>query len=192
MAFAEGYVDVATRIALFRERYPEGSLQPVNADDPVRVVTVGERIFLQYAAAAYRHPDDPRPGIGVAWEPFPGRNPYTRESEAMVAETSAWGRAIVAALAADTRKGVASADEVRNADERDEKLASPEDTLREQILDVAREKGISPKRIAEDFYGRTKVDIREADVTLLEHFAGHLRTHGLVTKENDDDDNATE
>ena len=31
----------------------------------------------------------------------------------MVAETSAWGRAIVAALAADTKRGVASADEVR-------------------------------------------------------------------------------
>jgi hypothetical protein len=30
------------------------------------------------------------------------------------AETSAWGRAIVAALAADTRAGVASADEVHN------------------------------------------------------------------------------
>jgi hypothetical protein len=36
----------------------------------------------------------------------------------MVAETSAWGRAIVAALAADTKKGIASADEVRVAKSR--------------------------------------------------------------------------
>ena len=56
----------------------------------------------------------------MAWEPFPGRTPYTFNSELMNAETSAQGRAIVAALAADTRKGVASQEEVRNrAAERD-------------------------------------------------------------------------
>jgi hypothetical protein len=75
-------------------------------------VTVGERTFLVYIAAAYRHPDDPRPGIGMAWEPFPGRTPYTKDSELMVAETSAWGRAIKAALL-DDRSKVASLDEVR-------------------------------------------------------------------------------
>src|SRR5262249_37098786 len=77
--------------------------------------------FIVYTAAAYRTADDARPGIGVAWEPFPGRTPYTLGSELMNAETSAWGRAIVAALAADTRKGVASHEETRNrAAERDE------------------------------------------------------------------------
>lgn len=54
------------------------------------------------------------PGIGVAWEPFPGRTPYTKDSELMNAETGAWGRAIMAALAADAKKGIASAQEVRN------------------------------------------------------------------------------
>jgi hypothetical protein len=29
-----------------------------------------------------------RPGIGMAWEPFPGRTPYTKASELMNAETS--------------------------------------------------------------------------------------------------------
>ena len=38
--------------------------------------------------------------------------PYTKNSELQNAETSAWGRAIVAVLAADTRKGVASRSEV--------------------------------------------------------------------------------
>ena len=68
-------------------------------------------------ALAYRAPDDPMPGIGTAWEPFPGRTPYTRDSELMNAETSAWGRAIVATLAADTNKGIASREEVRNRSE---------------------------------------------------------------------------
>jgi hypothetical protein len=112
--FAADYVDVAERIRIFRDAYPEGSLRPANPTNPFwieDVPNVGPR--LVYVAAAYRHPDDPAPGIGCAWEPLPGRTPYTRDSELMVAETSAWGRAIVAALAADTKRGVASADEVR-------------------------------------------------------------------------------
>lgn len=112
--FAADYVDVAERIRIFRDLYPEGSLRPADPSRPFWVEdipNVGPR--LVYVAAAYRHPDDPAPGIGSAWEPLPGRTPYTRDSELMVAETSAWGRAIVAALAADTKRGVASADEVR-------------------------------------------------------------------------------
>lgn len=106
------YVDVAERIRIFRDRYPEGSLQPANPAEPYRIVDLGTAVFVVYIAAAYRHPDDPRPGIGSAWEPYPGRTPYTKDSELMVAETSAWGRAIVATLAADSKK-VASLDEVR-------------------------------------------------------------------------------
>ena len=119
----DGYVDVAERIRLFRDRYPEGSLQPANLASPWEIVTVGEKMFLVYIAAAYRHPDDPRPGIGMAWEPFPGRTPYTKDSELMVAETSAWGRAIKAALL-DDRSKVASLDEVRARRSADQHPAS--------------------------------------------------------------------
>lgn len=106
----EDYNDVASRLAEFREKHPQGSLQ---AAEPFRVVTVGDKSFVCYTAAAYRSPEDPRPGIGVAWEPVPGRTPYTRDSELQNAETSAWGRAIVAALAADTKKGIASREELQ-------------------------------------------------------------------------------
>lgn len=106
------YVDVAERVRIFREKHPEGSLQPANLDKPVEIVTIGDKTFLVYVAAAYRSPDDTRPGIGSAWEPFPGRTPYTKDSELMVAETSAWGRAIMAALAGDSKR-IASLDEVR-------------------------------------------------------------------------------
>jgi hypothetical protein len=106
------YIDVAERIRLFREKHPEGSLQPANLDKPFDMVTLGDKTFIVYIAAAYRTPDDIRPGIGAAWEPFPGRTPYTKDSELMVAETSAWGRAIMAVLAADSKR-VASLDEVR-------------------------------------------------------------------------------
>lgn len=108
---SDDYVDVAARIREFREKFPEGSLRPVNPEKPYDVVTVGEKTFIVYSAAAYRTPHDVYPGIGVAWEPFPGKTPFTRDSELMNAETSAWGRAIVATLAADTNK-VATRDDV--------------------------------------------------------------------------------
>lgn len=104
------YIDVAERIAEFRTKHPEGSLQQVSLD--FREVNGGWWVI--YTAAAYRAPDDERPGIGTAWEPVPGKTNFTRDSEVQNAETAAWGRAIVAALAADTKRGIASAEEVRN------------------------------------------------------------------------------
>jgi len=114
MTFAEGYIDVATRIAEFRDKYPDGSLQPHDPAIPYRVETIDGQTWIVVVAAAYRDDEDTRPGVGMAWEQYPGKTPYTRGSELQNAETSAWGRAIVAALAADTKRGVASADEVRN------------------------------------------------------------------------------
>lgn len=109
----EGYVDVAERIAGFRARFPDGCLRPVDPAIPYRIEQLGELTLIVYAAAAYRGPDDALPAIGVASEPFPGRTPYTRGSELANAETSAWGRAIVAALAGDTRRAVASRQDVQ-------------------------------------------------------------------------------
>ncbi|MFC7276268.1 hypothetical protein ACFQS1_19925 [Paractinoplanes rhizophilus] len=105
------YNTVADRMREFFETYPEGCLRP---HAPWRVETIGDKAFVIFEAAAYRTACDQNPGVGTAWEPFPGRTPYTRDSELMNAETSAWGRAILAVGAADTRKGIASAEEVRN------------------------------------------------------------------------------
>lgn len=121
MAFAKDYVDVATRIRDFKNDYPTGSLQQVR----VEFHTIGEQTFVLYVAACYRTPDDERPGIGSAWEPVPGKTPYTKDSELMVAETSAWGRAIVAATGAETKNNgkIASADEV-NARQKPQETAT--------------------------------------------------------------------
>ena len=117
----DDYVDVATRIADFRAKHPGGYLAPVNPEQPYRIeeVTGTDRdgnpvtqTFIVYTALA----DDGtgRRGIGCAWEIFPGRTPYTRGSELMNAETSAWGRAIIALGASDSKQGIASREEVRN------------------------------------------------------------------------------
>lgn len=108
------YVDVRQRIQMFKDKYPTGTLQPANLNEPFKVVQIGDKTFIAYTACAFRTPDDPRPGVGVAWEPVPGRTPYTKDSELMNAETSGWGRAIIAVLAVDRLNHIASADEVRN------------------------------------------------------------------------------
>jgi len=104
------YIDVAARIAEFREKYPTGSLQQVKME----FVQIAGKDWVVYTAAAFRTPDDLRPGVGTAWEPIPGPTPYTRDSEVQNAETSAWGRALIATLAVDTKKGIATAEDVRN------------------------------------------------------------------------------
>src|SRR5690242_6394547 len=104
MAFdLKDYVEVAERIRIFKEKYPDGSLQC-----HCEFVNGG----WMCKAEAYRTPDDIRPGTGHAFEPVPGKTPYTKDSELMNAETSAWGRAIVA-LGFETKK-IASAEDVRN------------------------------------------------------------------------------
>jgi hypothetical protein len=100
-----GYVDVAERIRIFKEKFPEGSLQSE------LTLTNGASPGWLCKAYAFRSGTDERPGIGHAFEPIPGKTPYTRDSEAMNAETSAWGRAIVA-LGFETKK-IASKEEVR-------------------------------------------------------------------------------
>lgn len=110
------YIDVATRIVEFREKFPNGALQPWK--DPyiaeVKMPDGNIKSFMVYSAAAYRSPEDTLPGVGYAWEPIPGPTNFTRDSELQNAETAAWGRAMVAALAVDTKKGIASSEEVRN------------------------------------------------------------------------------
>jgi hypothetical protein len=101
-----GYVEVDERIIEFRDKYPTGTLQ-------AEIVELRDDLVI-VKAYAYRTPDDERPGTGLASEPIPGKTNFTRDSELMNAETSAWGRALIAVGAADAKRGIASANEVRN------------------------------------------------------------------------------
>lgn len=103
--FAADYVQVNERIIAFRKEHPDGCLQS-------EIVTLTDNLVV-IKGYAYRTPDDPRPGIGHSSLGIPGATPYTRGSELENAETSAWGRAL-AALGYEVKRGVASADEIRN------------------------------------------------------------------------------
>ena len=185
--FATDYVDVATRLAEFREKHPDGSLQPADLSRPYGHLTIGADDFVVVVAAAYRSPDDPRPGVGMAYEPYPGRTNFTRGSELQNAETSAWGRAIVAALAADTKRGVASADEVRNRqadrdeDDAEPRLASPAQ-LRARIAKLGKAKGKTNDEVAADYaIWSVGTSIGDADVELLARYINSINDGTALT-----------
>lgn len=121
MGAPSDYNEVKDRLIEFRDKYPEGSLQ----QHDLQFIDLGGKSWVVYTAAAYRAPDDPRPGHGSAWEQVPGATNFTRDSELQNAETSAWGRALIAVGAADAKKGIASADEVRNRREEEWSPAPP-------------------------------------------------------------------
>jgi hypothetical protein len=169
--FALDYIDVATRLVEFREKHPDGSLQQVSID--FREVNGGWWVI--YTAAAYRSPDDVRPGIGTAWEPIPGKTNFTRDNEVQNAETAAWGRAMVAALAVDTKRGIASAEEVRNSQERQQARQEPArpsaeaqaladlaprmptlDDLKTGVYDPAKEKHLLTAPVADPVTGEVR------------------------------------
>lgn len=122
MADRSEYIEVHERVQQFYEKYPAGSLQTEYSWDE----RDGER-WLVVKAWAYRDPDDTKPGVGHAWEQVPGRTPYTRGSELMVGETSAWGRAL-AALGIAVHRGIASAGEIRAAESRRIERETPDPT----------------------------------------------------------------
>jgi hypothetical protein len=103
------YIEVKDRIQMFKQEFPEGCLQ-----GSWEFIEAQGDTLIVYTAKAYRHHDDNRPGIGTASEPFPGKTNFTRGSELANAETSAWGRALVA-LGIAAHKGIASAQDVRKA-----------------------------------------------------------------------------
>ena len=113
MGRLDNYVEVKDRILEFYKQYPEGSLRCKEWS----ITEVSGQHYFVYVAQAYRHPEDPAPAEGIAWEITPGTTNFTRTSEAMNAETSAWGRAIVA-LGISADKGIASANEVRAQEQR--------------------------------------------------------------------------
>lgn len=138
------YKEVSERIDDLYAKHPEASLS-----GDWQVVEIGDKTYIAYRAICHRVPEDPAPSVGTAWEEFPGRTPYTKGSELQNAETSAWGRAIVAAGASRSKR-IASADEMRSAQARQ----APEPTA------PARPAPASPERVE-----RCKALVLERDLT---------------------------
>jgi hypothetical protein len=101
----DDYVDVATRVRELLEKYPTASVEA----SPPKLVTVDGSNFVEVTVSITV---DGRVARASAWEPIPGKTPYTKDSEMMNAETSALGRAC-GMWGIGLKKSVASLDEVR-------------------------------------------------------------------------------
>ena len=105
----DGYITVAERLSRALEKWPE--LRVTEA--PPRIITIGDSTYIEVTTIIYRSPDDPMPTQASCWEPWPGKTPFTRDSEQPNASTSALGRCLgLMGVAVD--KALASADEVEN------------------------------------------------------------------------------
>jgi hypothetical protein len=112
--FMDNYVDVATRLKLAFERWPELRIQETSRE----VIEMPDKsCFIRCTVTVWRDPKDSIPVIASACEIYPGRTPYTKFSESEVGYTSALGRALAfAGIAAN--KAIASRDEVQAAQSR--------------------------------------------------------------------------
>ena len=141
------YVDVAERLRSFYGQYPEARVETsiINLTDS-RVVVRAE---------VYRTADEIRPaGTGHSAMNIPGSTPYTRGSELENCETSAVGRAIVAAGLPSKR--IASEDEVASKRGGDEVAAEPErlgaerlatDPMKKKFFAIAKEAGLGAEQL---------------------------------------------
>jgi hypothetical protein len=139
MAWQNDYVDVATRLQLFYELYPNGVIQCM----PAEIKTIGDKQFIAVMAHGYKTPDDKLPYIAQAWEPAVGATNFTRNSEAMNAETSAVGR-MLGMMGIAAKKSIASKDEIANRQGENEpaEAAKPFVALMETISKAVTEKDL--------------------------------------------------
>lgn len=109
MAYSlENYVDVPTRLKDALIKWPELRIQETSAE----VVTMPDgSTFYRCTVTVWRDANDPLPAIATAAEPYPGKTPYTKNSEFMVGMTSALGRAL-GYMGMGVAKAIASQNEV--------------------------------------------------------------------------------
>lgn len=115
----DGYTTVNERIIQFYDKYPDG----VITTHPAKVIEIGQQTFISVIAEVWTTTNG-ADAKAEAWEVFPGKTPYTRDSEMMNAATSAIGRALMQ-LGIGIDKAAASADEVRVAQERRTETPTP-------------------------------------------------------------------
>lgn len=126
MAFdMSDYVDVRHRLELALLEYPD--LRVIEA--PPHLREIGDRFYIECCVTVYRSHDDPTPGRAYCWEVWPGRTPYTKDSEQMNGATSALGRAL-GYMGFGIKAGLASANEVRTAQGNSHPSTQPAEQLR--------------------------------------------------------------
>ena len=138
--FMDNYVDVATRLKIAFERWPELRIQETHRE----IVEMPDKTcFIRCVVTIWRTADDPIPVIASACEVYPGRTPYTKTSESEVGYTSAIGRALAMA-GIGANKAIASRDEVQAAQSRQPTRLAEVVPLRDDVEQPFEDDGVSP------------------------------------------------
>ena len=112
--FMDNYVDVATRLKMSFERWPEFRIQETHRE----VIEMPDKYcFIRCVVTIWRSPEDLIPVIASACEIYPGKTSFTKSSESETGYTSAIGRGI-AMMGIGANKSSASRDEVQAAQSR--------------------------------------------------------------------------
>lgn len=186
----DDYVDVRERMAEFFTAYPEGTFQ-----SECQFLQTDGRSAVVVKAFAYRTPDDPKPGQGLAYEFIPGKTPYTKDSELQNAETAAWGRAVIAVGAGDSKKPIASREEVRNRSEaqpegrNDSENVVPNLAGRQALRKLCDDKGLDRKFVASVFLNHFGKEANTAPNEDLQAFVAAVDS-GLIVLDPSGDDTA--
>lgn len=117
------YVDVKSRLRLALAKYPDLTITELAP----RIIELPDgKTFVEAAVIVGRNADDPKPVQAYCWEPYPGKTPYTRDSEQQNASTSALGRAL-GYMGFGIETSLASYQEVRNRQADQHPSAEPRD-----------------------------------------------------------------
>jgi len=138
--FMDNYVDVATRLKIAFERWPELRIQETHRE----VVEMPDKTcFIRCVVTIWRTADDPIPVIASACEVYSGRTPYTKTSESEVGYTSAIGRGLAMA-GIGANKSIASRDEIQAAQSRQPTRLAEVVPLRNDVEQPFESDGASP------------------------------------------------
>ena len=115
MAFSlDNYVDVATRLRLAFDKYPDLRIQETARE----IVEMPDKsCFIRCTVTVWRDGSDVIPSIATACELYPGKTSFSKNSENEVGFTSALGRAL-GYMGFGIANAIATRDEVQAAQNR--------------------------------------------------------------------------
>jgi hypothetical protein len=117
----DNYVDVATRLRLAFDKYPNLRIQETKRE----IIEMPDKsCFIRCEVTVWRDELDPIPAIATACELYPGKTPYTKNSENEVGFTSALGRCL-GYMSFGITNAIATRDEVQAAQSRQSTHLAP-------------------------------------------------------------------
>lgn len=173
----EDYVEVSERVNQFHATYPTGTLE--SEYEYLFDQETGRPHLVIVKALAHRTPDDPRPAVGLAAEPIPGKTTFTRDSELQNAETAAWGRAIIAVGAAQAKRSIASREEVRNRSAEPDNLAGLK-ALGDLCVENDWTNKAQKRAVANAFTTRYHAPVDRASTDDLEAFVALVKSDAIL------------